>query len=239
MQPARSSRSPAAAIIVAAGRGTRLGAPDKVLLPLAGRPLLAYSIDAAEAAASVAEIIVVAGLHTKAQIERLVDGAAWRKVRHVALGGERRQDSVEAGLRLVSAGIEVVAVHDGARPMVTPDLFDDCVAAALRSGAAIAAVPLTDTLKRVSGDLVVETVPRDEMWAAQTPQAFGTALLRESFAFAHANGLTVTDESSLLEARGIPVTIVKSSPRNLKITRPDDLALAEAMLALERKGGRR
>src|SRR4051812_10046128 len=101
MQRAPERQPTAAAIIVAAGRGTRLGAQDKILLSLAGRPLLSYSLDAAEAAASVAEIIVVAGLHTKAQIERLVAGSGWRKVRQVALGGERRQDSVEAGLRLV------------------------------------------------------------------------------------------------------------------------------------------
>jgi 2-C-methyl-D-erythritol 4-phosphate cytidylyltransferase len=223
----------AAAIIVAAGRGTRLGAPDKILLPLAGMPLLAHSVAAAEAADTVADIIIVAGMHTKATIEQLVAHSTWKKVRHVALGGERRQDSVEAGLRLVPNDIDVVAVHDGARPLATPELFDACVRAAAQSGAAIAAVPLADTLKRVVSGVIVETVPRDEMWAAQTPQAFSTSLLRTSFAHAAANGLDVTDEAGLMEAMGVPVSIVPSTSRNLKITRPEDLPIAEALLSLD------
>jgi 2-C-methyl-D-erythritol 4-phosphate cytidylyltransferase len=220
----------AAVIIVAAGRGTRLGTPDKVLLPLAGRPLLSYSIAAAESARSVVETIVVAGMHTKPQVERLLEAGGWRKARQVALGGERRQDSVEAGLRLVSQEIDIVAVHDGARPLVTHDLFEACIDAAMEHGAAIAAVAVTDTLKRVRNGHVQETVPRDEMWAAQTPQAVRTELLRESFAFAHANRLEVTDEAGLLEAFGVPVAVVPGSPRNLKITRPEDTVIAEAFL---------
>lgn len=220
----------AAVIIVAAGRGTRLGAPDKVLLELAGRPLLCYSIDAAESARTVVETVVVAGLHTKAQIERLLDAGRWRKARQVALGGDRRQDSVEAGLRLISSDVEVVAVHDGARPLVTPDLFEACIAAARDHGAAIAAVPVTDTLKRVRNGFVAETVSRDEMWSAQTPQAVRADLLRESFAFAHAHRIDVTDEAGLMEARGVPVAVVPGSPRNLKITRPEDTVIAEALL---------
>jgi 2-C-methyl-D-erythritol 4-phosphate cytidylyltransferase len=225
----------AAAIIVAAGRGTRLGAADKILLPLAGKPLLAHSIDAAEASDSIAEIVVVAGLHTKAQIETLVARSRWRKVSHVALGGDRRQDSVEAGLRLIGPGIEVVAVHDGARPLVTPDLFDACVRAAAESGAAIAAMPVADTLKRVIDGVIVATIPREQVWAAQTPQAVRTDLLRRSFAHAASAGIEVTDEAGLVEALDIPVVVVPSTARNLKVTRPDDLHVAEA---LRSTGGR-
>jgi 2-C-methyl-D-erythritol 4-phosphate cytidylyltransferase len=234
--PPASNQPIAAAIIVAAGRGTRLGAADKILLSLAGRPVLSYSIDAAESAASIADIIVVAGLHTKAQTERLVADSGWKKVRHVALGGDRRQDSVEAGLRLVSKDVEIVAVHDGARPLVTPELFDACVEAAVESRAAIAAVPLTDTLKRVDSGRIVETLPRDNVWSAQTPQAFETQLLRESFSYAMSHNLEVTDEASLMEAMGIPVTIVPSTPRNMKITRPEDLRVAEALLSVAQRG---
>lgn len=230
--PPASSRPIAAAIIVAAGRGTRLGAADKILLSLAGRPVLSYSIDAAEAAASITDIIVVAGLHTKAQTERLVADSGWKKVRHVALGGDRRQDSVEAGLRLVPKDVEIVAVHDGARPLVTPELFDACVASAVESRAAIAAVPLTDTLKRVDSGRIVETLPRDNLWSAQTPQAFETHLLRESFRHAATHSIDATDEASLMEAMGVPVHIVPSTPANMKITRPEDLQVAEALLAV-------
>jgi len=226
----------AAAIIVAAGRGTRLGAPDKILLPLAGQPLLTYCIDAAEEAESISDIIVVAGLHTKARIETIVAKSSWSKVRHVALGGERRQDSVEAGLRLVKSDIEVVVVHDGARPFATPEIFNSCVAAAAESGAAIAAVRMVDTLKRVHNGFVAETVPREEIWAAQTPQAFGAALLRSAFHFASEHGIEVTDEAGLFEAQGIPVRIVQSSSHNLKVTRPEDLVVAEAFLHASRQG---
>jgi 2-C-methyl-D-erythritol 4-phosphate cytidylyltransferase len=153
----------AAAIIVAAGRGTRLGDAGKILRPLGDRPLLNFSIDAAEAASSVSDIIIVAGPHTIAQINRIVAESNWAKVRHVALGGDRRQDSVEAGLRLVRSHIAVVAVHDAARPFATPGLFDACVAAAFQQGAAIAAMPVADTLKRVSAGVVTETLPRDDL----------------------------------------------------------------------------
>jgi 2-C-methyl-D-erythritol 4-phosphate cytidylyltransferase len=222
----------AAVIIVAAGRGTRLGAPDKVLLPLAGKPLLAHSIDAAERADTVADIIIVAGLHTKTTIEQLVARSHWAKVRHVALGGERRQDSVEAGLRLVENDIDVIAVHDGARPLATAELFDQCIRAAAASGAAIAAVPVSDTLKRVSDGFIASTVSRDGMWAAQTPQAVRADLLRRSFLHVSANEVEVTDEAGLMEAIGAPVAVVQSSPRNLKVTRPEDLAIAEAIFRL-------
>lgn len=225
----------AAAIIVAAGRGTRLGAPDKILLPLAGTPLLAHSVAAAEAADTVADIIIVAGMHTKATIEQLMARSNWRKVRHVALGGERRQDSVEAGLRLIPDDIDVVAVHDGARPLATAEMFDACIRAAARAGAAITAIPVTDTLKRVVDNCIVETVPRAHLWAAQTPQAFRTQVLRDAFAYATAHHIEVTDEAGLLEALGVAVEVVAGSSSNLKITRPEDLSIAEALLALARK----
>ncbi|MCC6792352.1 MAG: 2-C-methyl-D-erythritol 4-phosphate cytidylyltransferase [Thermomicrobiales bacterium] len=230
--PSAPDRPTAAAVIVAAGRGTRLGAADKILLPLADRPLLAHSIDAAEAAETILDIVIVAGLHTKAQIERLVAASSWRKVRHVALGGDRRQDSVEAGLRLVRDDVDVVAVHDGARPLAEPGLFDACVRAAATHGGAIAAIPVADTLKRVQSGLVVATVPRDDMWAAQTPQACRASLLRAAFAHVTANRLEVTDEAGLMEAFGVPVAVVPSTSRNIKITRPDDLQIAEALLTL-------
>jgi 2-C-methyl-D-erythritol 4-phosphate cytidylyltransferase len=226
----------AAAIIVAGGRGTRLGAADKVLVPLGGRPLLSYAIETAESASSIAEIIVVAGAHTIAPIELLVEDSDWAKVRHIALGGDRRQDSVEAGLQLVRSDLDIVAVHDAARPFATAALFNDCVEAALRVGAAIAAVPVSDTLKREVHGTVSETIPRDGIWSAQTPQAFRTELLRRSFAYARSEAIEVTDESRLVELQGLHVAIVPGSSRNFKITRPEDIEIAEAMLQAARAG---
>jgi 2-C-methyl-D-erythritol 4-phosphate cytidylyltransferase len=218
----------ATAIIVAAGRGTRFGAPDKVLLPLGSRPLLAYSIDAFEEANSVESVIIVAGKHTMHEIERLVAASSWQKVVAIVPGGERRQDSVAAGLAAVPDGSEFVTVHDGARPFVTAMLIDACVFAADQTGAAIAAIPIADTLKQAEAGMILRTVPRTGMWAAQTPQVVRTGLLRD--AFANAGEFEITDEASLMESQSIPVVIVPGSARNLKITTADDLILAEALV---------
>jgi 2-C-methyl-D-erythritol 4-phosphate cytidylyltransferase len=227
----------ATAVIVGAGRGTRFGASDKVLAPLGGRPLLTYSIVAAEQAASISAIVVVAGEHVLDAVAALISSASWKKVVAIVTGGARRQDSVAAGLAAVPAATTLVAIHDAARPLVSASLFDACVAAADRFGAAIAATQVADTLKRVEDRHIVQTVPREGLWAAQTPQAFRLDLLKRAFASAAASRLAVTDEASLLEAMGIEVTVVPSSAANLKITRPDDLDIAEALLMLAHTRG--
>nr|MBA3416350.1 2-C-methyl-D-erythritol 2,4-cyclodiphosphate synthase [Chloroflexia bacterium] len=144
-----------------------------------------------------------------------------------------RQDSVVAGLAATPAA-EVVVVHDGARPLASAALFDACVAAARETGAAIAAVPVADTLKLVEAGRIVRTVDRAGVWAAQTPQAFRRALLLELFA--RAGERSVTDEAALCEALAIPVAVVEGSPANIKVTRPGDLAVAEALLLSRRVG---
>ena len=221
----------AAAVIVAAGLGERFGLPAKVLVSLGGRPMLAWSLDAAHAARSVRDVIVVAGPHTRAAVEALLAGGTWPKVVAVVEGGARRQDSVAAGVAAVDPALPIVAVHDAARPLVTAAHFDAGTRAALATGAAIAAVPVADTLKRVEGDRVVGTVPRDGLWAAQTPQTFRRGVLLDALASAAATGLAVTDEAALCEALGIAVAVVAGDPTNLKVTLPPDLALAEALLA--------
>jgi 2-C-methyl-D-erythritol 4-phosphate cytidylyltransferase len=222
------------AIIVGAGQGTRFGAANKVLAPLTGRPVLAYSLDAAQNATTVAAIIVVASAHLLDDVLKLARSASWPKLIAVIPGGNRRQDSVAAGLASVPSQTVLVAVHDAARPLVSPHHFDDCIAAAHQCGAAIVATPVSDTLKRVNGTTIVETVPREALWAAQTPQCFRVDLLRRAFAHADALGLTVTDEAAMVEALGHPVAIVPGSETNLKITRSTDLDLAAALLALSR-----
>jgi 2-C-methyl-D-erythritol 4-phosphate cytidylyltransferase len=226
----------ATAVIVAAGRGVRFGAADKTLVPLLGRPVLTYSLDSAESSTSIDAVVVVAGHHTIDAVADLTASGQWSKVVTTVTGGERRQDSVAAGLAAVPQATEFVAVHDAARPLVPPSLFDECIAAACSRGAAIAATPVADTLKRVEAGLIVQTVSRASLWAAQTPQAFRLDLLRRAFVSAAEQGLDVTDEASLLEALGLQVAVVPSSLANLKITRPEDLAIAEALLA---RGGTR
>lgn len=219
-----------AGVIVAAGRGSRYGAPGKVLMPLSGRPVLAWSL-AAFAAARIEEIVVVAGDHTFADIQRLVDEMPHGVPVRVVAGGGRRQASVAAGVAATSDGIESIAIHDGARPLISPALIDRIVDAACVAGAAIAAAPVTDTLKRVGGDgLIAGTVDRDGLWSAQTPQAFRRDVLVTALAGAVFRERTFTDEAALFEALGLPVAIVPNVEPNPKVTHPGDLALIEALL---------
>jgi len=232
---ARAKRHPsevpiAAAIIVAAGRGARLARPAKILLPLANRPILSYSLDAVQGSDAVRDIVLVVGEHTFDAVHRLLQQQGWSKITGVVLGGERRQDSVAAGLAAVAPDVEIVVVHDAARPFAASFLFDRCVEAAARSGAAIAAIPVSDTIKRVVDGQIHETVSREGLWAAQTPQAIRRDLLQNALVRAKREGVLVTDEAALLESFGIPVVVVPGSTKNFKITLPEDLELAEAMI---------
>ena len=218
------------AIIVGAGRGERMGGVDKVFAPLAGRPLLAYSLAAFEASRVVHAIVVVLSEGNLERGRALVREGRWRKVRAVCAGGARRQDSTRAGLAALPP-CDLVAVHDAARPLVTTDLIRRGVEVATATGAAVAAMPVKDTIKRVGEDgRVLETPPRETLWAAQTPQIVRRATLERAFAAADARGLTVTDEAGLLEALGEPVTVFAGSYHNLKVTTPEDLVLAAALL---------
>jgi 2-C-methyl-D-erythritol 4-phosphate cytidylyltransferase / 2-C-methyl-D-erythritol 2,4-cyclodiphosphate synthase len=217
-----------AAVVVAAGRGQRLGAPEKVLLPLAGWPMLAWSLDALEHAETIGPVVVVAGSHTLDAVSQLVRDEGFAKVQAIVAGGERRQDSVDAGLAALPEAIEIVVIHDGARPLAEPELFDRCAAAAAKSGAAIAATPVADTLKRVAEGAIAGTVDRAGLWAAQTPQAFRLDTLRR--AMAASSGEIVTDEACLCEVAGLPVSVVPASPANIKVTHAEDFPVADALL---------
>lgn len=219
------------AVIVGAGRAERMGGLDKVFAPLAGRPLLAYSLTAFEACAAVGAIVIVLHERNLDRGRALVAEAGWRKVAAIVPGGERRQDSTRAGLAALPP-CDFVAVHDAARPLVTTDLIQRGVEVAGVGSAAVAAMPVKDTIKRVD-DLgrVLETPPRASLWAAQTPQIARRAILERAFAVAEARGLAVTDEAGLLEALGEPVTLFTGSYRNVKITTPEDLLIAAALLA--------
>jgi 2-C-methyl-D-erythritol 4-phosphate cytidylyltransferase len=221
----------ATAILVGAGSGVRFGNSSKVFVLLAGHPVIAYSLDAFQQSASIERIVLVAGEHTLSEAHALAATGRWPKLDRVVAGGERRQDSVRNGLTSIQHRAGHVAIHDAARPLVRTTDIDRCVSVAAESGAAILAVPVTDTLKRVANNRIVETVPRDNLWAAQTPQVFDTKLLKKALRIGEEKELTVTDEASLFEALGMEVVVVEGSPANLKITVPADLVMAEALIA--------
>ncbi|MFZ5863995.1 MAG: 2-C-methyl-D-erythritol 4-phosphate cytidylyltransferase [Nitrospirota bacterium] len=221
------------AIIPAAGSGVRLGgAAPKQYVALAGMPMLARTLAAFESSAVIRAVVVVAppGDETRCRAVA-IDPYGWKKILAVVPGGAARQESVARGLDAVGADASIVVVHDAARPLVSDDLIRRVVDAARASGAAVAAIPIVDTLKRRIGDLTA-TVDREGLWAAQTPQAFRAELLREAVARARADGFTGTDDAALVERLGRPVTLVAGEPENFKITRSEDLTRAEEIVAM-------
>lgn len=225
-----STQAIAGAVVVAAGSGTRFGNDAKVMARIGGRPLLAWVLDAIEKSQAVRESVIVTGIHTDAVIRQLVVDGSWSKPVTLVAGGATRQRSVTAGVRAVPADLPIVLVHDGARPLVTAGDFDRCAEAATVHGGAIVATPVSDTLKRAHNGLIVATVARDELWAAQTPQGFARERLIEACAVATLEGREFTDEASVFEFMGWPVAIVPGSRLNLKITHREDLELANAIM---------
>lgn len=221
----------AAAIVVAAGRGERLGAPSgKAFVPLLGEPMVLHTLRAVEACSVIDGIVVVVPEGRVGAMEDLARRAGLSRVREIVPGGRERQDSVLEGLmRVGDPG--VVVVHDGARPLVRPDVLADVTTAAAETGAASAGVPVRETVKAVEGDEAMSTVSRDSLWIAHTPQAFRTALLKEAHRRAREDGFRGQDDAVLVERLGHRVRMVEDSPTNLKITVPEDLRLAEAYLA--------
>jgi 2-C-methyl-D-erythritol 4-phosphate cytidylyltransferase len=210
-------------VIAGAGVSQRMGV-DKVFVSLAGKPLLAWSVDVCQSCELVDQIVIV--LHeTKLDLgRRLVAERGWSKVVEVCLGGERRQDSVRHGLSKLK-GCDWVVVHDGARPFLTLELIHDGLEAAQGTGAAVAAVPVKDTVKLGGSDLMVrETLNREELWAAQTPQVFRFDIITKAHEQIKDD---VTDGASMIEQMGYKVKLYMGSYGNIKITTPEDLDLAE------------
>ncbi len=194
---------------------------------LAGVPILIHTVRAFAASPRVQSIVLAVPATRIAATRTLLDDYELLDAQvMVVAGGARRQDSVKAGLDALDSDVELVLVHDAARPMLTTDLIDRCCDGAMQYGAVIAAVPVKDTLKKVGvGGAILHTVDRDELWQAQTPQAFQRSVLLE--AYAAVGDRDVTDEASLLEFAGIEVHLVEGAETNIKITRPDDLVIAE------------
>jgi 2-C-methyl-D-erythritol 4-phosphate cytidylyltransferase len=222
-------------MIVAAGSGTRMGGVDKCALPLNGRSMVSYSV--AVLAGAVTDLVVVVAAAQLSAWRTIADTEGWSaRVRFVS-GGETRGQSVFAGLSTLEDGgaCAYVAVHDGARPLLSLQMVDDCFAAAREHGAVTLATPVTDTIKRVDGTRIVETPDRAGLWAAQTPQVFAWDVLRAAFAWARTvPPLAFTDEAGLVEAFGHPVHVVRGSRENFKVTEPVDYRLAEIALAARR-----
>lgn len=232
-----------AAIIPAAGRGLRMGASrPKQFIEIGGSPILLRSARAFLESPSVAKVLLVvpedyfdAARSLVAAFNREAQAAGRRtwpeEAMEVLVGGKERQDSVWNGLRGVPEECGWVAIHDGARPFLSPELLDRAFRAALDTGAAIAALPATDTVKRVRDAAVVETVPREDLWLVQTPQIFRKDLIVRAYEEAISNGWAATDDAAFVERLGHPVAVVPGDSENIKITRPEDLARAEWMLA--------
>jgi 2-C-methyl-D-erythritol 4-phosphate cytidylyltransferase len=240
-----SSRVPVAAIIVAAGLGRRMDSgrvacpPShgrtraKQFLLLAGRPILSHVIDRFEAVPQIEEIVVMVPPGEESFCaDEVVQPFGFRKVMRILPGGPERQASVALGLAAISDGIELVAVHDGVRPCVTPEQIAAVIAAAVEADGAVLAIPLRDTPKQVGEDRMIrQTLPRREIWLAQTPQVFHRTTLQAAYARAAADGFSGTDDAALVERLGYRVAVVEGSAMNLKITTPEDLPVAEQWLA--------
>lgn len=223
-----------AVIITAAGVGKRFGpGPHKPFVRLGHQPILAWSLKACERTAEVTEVVLVVHRADLARARRLVTRSGCRKVRAIIPGGATRADSVYAGLRAASPDMEIVAVHDAARPLVTPDLIRRVVDAAARDGAALAATPMVPTTKLVDAHgRVIKTLDRRQLWGAQTPQAFRRTVLEAAYqAIRGPARQRATDEAMLVELYGVKSRIVEDTPRNLKITTPEDLAVAQVLAA--------
>jgi len=218
------------AIIVAAGSSRRMGS-DKLFETIAGKPVIAHTIDAFELADCVGEIVVVTRGDRSNEIRKLTRSQSFKKVRAIITGGERRQDSVRAGLGDLSPDARYVAVHDAARPLVTPEQIKHVFERCEMHGAAALAEPISDTLKRADTDLVViDSVDRHQLYAMQTPQIFKRAWIEEAYRDVYAKKVSVTDEVSAVERLGRKIFLLPSDDFNFKITYPRDLPLAEFVL---------
>jgi 2-C-methyl-D-erythritol 4-phosphate cytidylyltransferase len=219
------------AVVVAAGRSTRFGEGDKLLADLNGRPVVAWSLAALAKAKSIGRVAIVGRDDMMSALEAVGRDTLGDALAAVVPGGARRRDSVEAGLRAVTS--EYVAIHDGARPLVTAALIDACVAEAEKAEGAILVGPVTDTIKEVEGATIVGSPDRARLRGAQTPQVVRREAWLEAAALSEGDE---TDDAAMLARAGLEVRVVEGDPANLKVTRPVDLVLARALLAERGEG---
>ena len=210
----------------------RLGSDvPKAFVKIAGRTMLYYTLDTIRQVSSISEVVIAIpnGFENAARAEVAASGLDVPV--KITVGGIERQDSVRIALELTSAESDLVIVHDAARPLATPAIFEACLIAATRVGAAIAAIPVSDTLKRVTDSAITATIARADLWQAQTPQAFRRELLVAAHQRAVSEKIVATDDADLVERTGARVEVVAASTENIKITTRSDLAIVEAIIA--------
>ena len=216
------------AVIVAAGTASRMGGIDKVMAPLQGEPMIVRTVRQFQNCDAISEIVIVTREDLIIPITNLCKDMT--KVTAVVAGGKSRQESVSLGLNTLSKKVKLAAVHDGARPLITWQVIDRVVRAAHTYGAAAPAIPVKDTIKVVEGYIVKNTPDRDTLRAIQTPQVFDFDLLRGALKKAELDGAAVTDDCSAVERMGMSIKIVEGDERNIKVTTPMDLKIAELLL---------
>ncbi|MBE6864903.1 MAG: 2-C-methyl-D-erythritol 4-phosphate cytidylyltransferase [Ruminococcus flavefaciens] len=219
-------------VIVCAGNSTRMGGVNKILLPLGERLVIGVTMQAFQKCESVGEIIIVARESDIPAIREEADKAGITKLKECTTGGATRQESVINGIRCISKGVQLVAVHDGARPLVKPEHIEKVIKDASVFGGATLGVPVKDTIKTVDGGLIIDTPPRSSLYITQTPQIFKRDLYFEGVDFALEHGLDFTDDCQLVEAIGGKVAMTVGDYTNIKITTPEDIKLAEVLLKL-------
>ena len=219
-------------LIPAAGSGRRMGSDrNKLLLSLLEKPILAWTLLAAQAASTISEISIICQPYDQQKIELILEELKLTKTVNFIGGGSTRQQSVYNGLQALPITAKKVLVHDGARCLITPELFDRCADLIRHTQGLIAAVPVKDTIKVVDENGIIQSTPqRSQLWAAQTPQAFDVKLLKECHKKAVELGWEVTDDAALFEKCGLTVQVVTGEETNLKVTTPQDLAIAEFIL---------
>ena len=216
------------AVIVAAGSASRMGGIDKVMAELGGEPMIVRTVRAFQECDAVSEIVIVTREDLILPITNLCK--AYTKVKMVVAGGKSRQESVDQGLSALDKEVKLAAIHDGARPLITWQLIDWVIRAANTYGAAAPAIPVKDTIKTVEGGIVVNTPDRAKLRAVQTPQVFDIDLLKGALLKARQDGAEVTDDCSAVERLGMKVKILEGDEKNLKVTTPMDLKIAEMLL---------
>lgn len=216
------------AVIVAAGSASRMGGIDKVMAPVGGEPMIVKTVRAFDKCDVIGEIVIVTRQDLILPITDLC--GKFPKVRAVVMGGDDRPKSVQAGIGALSEKVQLIAIQDGARPLVSDAVIDRTVRAAHTYGAAVPGIPVKDTTKEVHGGIVKQTLNRAQLQAIQTPQVFDAALIRGALQKAQQDGAAITDDSSAVELLGMSVKVVEGDERNIKVTTPLDLKIAQVFL---------
>ncbi|MFU0831358.1 MAG: 2-C-methyl-D-erythritol 4-phosphate cytidylyltransferase [Oscillospiraceae bacterium] len=225
------------AVIAAAGQSTRMGSGiSKQFLTILGMPAIVWTLKAFDEATTVKHVVVVCREEDIEYMKKCIVRYHIKKVTAVIPGGSSRQESVSAGVRQLEPDTDIIAIHDGARPLVKPEEIDACVQDAVRTGASALGVPLKDTIKKIdSAQCVLSTPKRESLWAVQTPQVFRLKLYRSALEKAQTEGKDYTDDCQLVEQLGVRVHLCKGSYENIKLTTAEDLVIAQAILEQRRK----